>query len=58
MTRKIYKITKDHCKAWKYLSEFTGEEIKCRFKAGHLCYYSDQTLLSSRLHYKNLKIKM
>ena len=32
------------------------EEIKCRLKAG--CYYSVQTLLSSRLLSNNLKIKI
>ena len=34
------------------------EEIKCRLKAGNSCYYSVQTLLSSRLLSKNLKIKV
>ena len=34
------------------------EEIKCRLKAGNSCYYSVQTLLSSRLLPKNLKIKI
>ena len=34
------------------------EEIKCRLKAGNSCYYSVQTFLSSRLLYKNLKIKI
>ena len=34
------------------------EEIKCRLKAGNSCYYSVQTLLSSRLLSKNLKIKI
>ena len=29
-----------------------------RLKAGNSCYYSDQTLLSSRIHSKNLKIKI
>ena len=33
-------------------------EIKCRSKAGNSCYYSVQTLLSSRLLSKILKIKM
>ena len=33
------------------------EEIKCRLKAGNSCYYSVQTLLTSRLLSKNLKIK-
>ena len=30
------------------------EEVKCRLKAGNSCYYSVQTLLSSRLLSKNL----
>ena len=34
------------------------EEVKCRSKAGNSCYYSVQTLLSSRLLSKNLKIKI
>ena len=33
-------------------------KIKCRLKAGNSCYYSIQTLLSSRLLSKNLKIKI
>ena len=34
------------------------EEIKCRLKAGNSCYYSVQTLLSSPLLSKNVKIKI
>jgi len=34
------------------------EEIKRRLKLGNVCYYSVQNLLSSRLLYKNLKIKI
>jgi len=34
------------------------EEIKRRLKAGNSCYYSVQTLLSSRLLSKNLKLKI
>ena len=41
-------------KTFKYLIH---EEIKCRFKAGNLYYYSVQTLLYSQLLFKNLKIK-
>ena len=37
---------------------YIQEEIKCRLKAGNLCYYSVQTLLPSRLLSKNLKIKI
>ena len=33
-------------------------EIKCRLKAGNSCYYSVQTLLSSRFLPKNYKIKI
>ena len=33
-------------------------EIKCRLTAGNSCYCSVQTLLSSRLLSKNLKIKI
>ena len=33
-------------------------EIKCKLKAGNSSYYSVQTLLSSRLLSKNLKIKI
>ena len=36
---------------------YIHEEIKCRLKAGNSCYYSVQTLLSSILLSKNLKIK-
>ena len=34
------------------------EEIKYRLKAGNSCYYSVQTLLSTRLLSNNLKIKI
>ena len=34
------------------------EEIKCRLKGGNSSHYSVQTLLSSRLLLKNLKIKI
>ena len=37
---------------------YIQEEIKCRLKAGNSCYYSIQSLLSSRLISKNLKIKI
>ena len=37
---------------------YIQEEIKCRLKAGNSCYYSVQTLLSSGLLSKNLKIKI
>jgi hypothetical protein len=34
------------------------EEIKSRLKLGNACYHSVQNLLSSRLLFKNLKIKI
>ena len=49
---------------WRYLGSLVTyqnsiqEEIKCRFKAENSCYYSVQTLLSSRLLSKNLKVKI
>ena len=51
-------------KTFKYLGSLLAnqysiqEEIKCRLEAGNSCYYSVQTLLSSRLLSKNLKIKI
>jgi hypothetical protein len=51
-------------KTFKYLGSLLinqnhiHEEIKCRLTAGNSCYYSDQTLLSSRLLSNNLKIKI
>ena len=48
-------------KTCKYLSSslqiYIQKEIKCRLKARNSCYYSVQTLLSSRFLSKNLKIK-
>ena len=35
-----------------------AEEIKSRWRSGNACYHSVQNLLSSRLPYKNLKIKI
>ena len=34
------------------------EEFKSRLRSGNACYHSVQNLLSSRLLYKNLKIKI
>ena len=51
-------------KVFKYLGSLVSnqnsiqEEIKYRLKAGNSYYYSVQTLLSSRLLSKNLKIKI
>ena len=46
--------------SWSFSLLFccVAEDIKCRLKAGNSCYYSVQTLLSSRLLSKNLKIKI
>ena len=41
-----------------YRSPNVVRVIKSRLKAGNSCYYSDLTLLSSRLLSKNLKIKI
>ena len=51
-------------KIFKYLGSLLTnqnsiqDEIKCRLKAGNSCYYTVQTLLSSRLLSKKLKIKI
>ena len=61
---KIYSNSHKKVKTFKYLGSlltnqnFIQEEIKCRQKTGNSCYYSVQTLLSSRLLSKNLKIKI
>ena len=61
---KIGSNSYEKVKIFKYLgSLFTNqnyiqEKIKCRLKAGYSCYYSVQTLLSSRVLSKNLKIKI
>ena len=58
---KIGSNSYQKMKTFNYLgSLFTNqnsvqEEIKCRLKPRNLCYYSVQTLLSSRLLSKNLK---
>jgi hypothetical protein len=45
---------------WTTLTNQNGihDEIKSRLNSGNACYYSVQTLLSSRLKSKNLKIKI
>ena len=53
----------ENVKSFKYLGSLVSQnsiqkEIECRLKAGNACYYSVQTLLSSRLLSKNLKIKI
>ena len=58
---KIGSNSYEKVKSFKYLgSSVTNQnsnhnEIKCRHNAGNSCYYSAQTLLSSRLLSKNLK---
>ena len=61
---KIGSNSYEKVKTFKYLGSLVTyknsiqEEIKCRLKAGNSCYYSVQTLLSSTLLSKNLKIKI
>ena len=56
--------TIENVKTFKYLGSMLTnqnsihEGIKCRFKAENSSYYSVQTLLSSRLLSKNLKINI
>ena len=57
-------ISYEKVKTFKYLGSLLTnqnsiqEEIKRRLKGGNSCYYSVQTLLSSRVLSKNLKIKI
>ena len=52
---KIGSNSYEKVETFKYLGSLLTnensiqEEIKCRLKAGNSCYYSVQTLLSSRL---------
>ena len=61
---QIERNSSEKVKTFKYLGSlltnqnFIQEEIKCRLKAGNSCYYSVQTLLSSRFLSKNFKIKI
>ena len=61
---KIGSTSYEKVKTFKYMDSLLTnqnsiqEEIKCRIKAVNSCYYSVQTLLSSRLFSKNLKIKI
>ena len=61
---KIGRNSYEKVKTFKYLGSLLTnqnsiqEETKCRLKAGNKCYYSVETLLSSRLLSKNLKIKI
>ena len=47
-----------YCETLLTNQNYIQAEIKCRLKAGNSCYYSVQTLLSSRLISKNLKVKI
>jgi len=61
---KIGNSSIERVEEFKYLgSTLTNQnsiqgEIKSRLKLGNACYYSVQNLLSSRLLFKNLKIKI
>ena len=62
---KIRSNSYEKVKTFKYLGSssidqnYIQDEIKCRLKAGISCYYSVQTLLSSRLLSKqNIHIKI
>ena len=61
---KIGSNSYEKVETFKYLGSLLTnqnsiqEEIKRRLKAGNSCYYSVQTLLSSRLFSKNLKIEI
>ena len=61
---KIGSNSYEKVKTFKYLDSLLTnqnsiqEEIKRRLKVGKSCYYSVQTLLSSKLVPKNLKIKI
>ena len=61
---KIGSNSYEKVKTFKYVGSlltnqnYIQETIKCRLKAGNSCYYSVQTLLSSRILSKNLKIKI
>ena len=58
---KIGSNSYEIVKTFKYLGSLVTnqkgiqEEIKCRLEAGNSCYYSAQTLLSSRLLSKDFK---
>ena len=54
----------EQVKTFKYLRSLVTnqisiqDKIKCRLKAGNACYYSGQTILSSRFLSKNFKLKI
>ena len=59
----VFKVNYEKVETFKYLGSLLTnqnsiqEEIERRLKAGNSCYYSFQTLLSSRLLSKNFLIK-
>ena len=61
---KIDNSSIERVEEFKYLGtmlthqNFIQEENRSRLKLGNACYYSVQNLLSSRLLFKNLKIKI
>jgi len=61
---RIDNSTFERVEEFKYLGttltnqNSIAEEIKSRLKSGNACYHSVQNLLSSRLLFKNLKIKI
>jgi len=61
---RIDNNTFERVEEFKYLGKTLtnknsiAEEIKNRLRSGNACYHSVQNLLSSRLLYKNLKIKI
>ena len=63
-TMKIDNSSNERVEEFKYLGttltqqNSIQEEIKSRLKFGNACYYSVQNLVSSRLLYKHLKIKI
>jgi len=61
---RIDNSTFDRVEEFKYLGTTSTnqnsipEEIKSRLRSGNACYHSVQSLLSSRLLSKNLKVKL
>jgi len=61
---RIDNSTFERVEEFKYLGKTLTnqnsilEEIKSRLRSGNACYHSVQNLLSSRLLFKNLKIKI